>query len=113
MHKTEKHLCPHGVDVLEVVVDWGRQCYGQRHEVVSSMSKLKGGPGRGMPDEEEGQLYMGCSKETSALRLTSEHRPKESLKLERAVGTRRRVFQMGGAEVQRPRGRTMLGMFKA
>ena len=85
MHKTEKHLCSHGVDVLEVVVGWGRQCYGQRHEVVSSMNKLKWGPGRGMPNEEEGQLYMGCSKETSALRLTSEHRPKESLKLERAV----------------------------
>ena len=79
MHKTEKHLCSHGVDVLDVVVGWGRQCYGQRHEAVSSMNKLKWGPGRGMPNEEEGQLYMGCSKETSALRLTSEHRPKESL----------------------------------
>lgn len=76
MHNTEKHLCPHGVDVLETVVDWGRQCYRQCQKVVSSMSKLKWGPGRGMPNEEEGQLYMGCSKETSTLRLTSERRPK-------------------------------------
>lgn len=85
MHKTEKHLCPHVVDVLEMVVDWGRQYYRQCQKVVSSMNKLKWGPGRGMPNEEEGQLYMGCSKETSTLRLTSEHRPKESLWLERAM----------------------------
>jgi len=83
--KTEKHLCPHGVDVLEVVVGWGRQCYGQCHKVGSSMNRRKWGPGRGMPNEEEGQLYMRCSKETSTLRLTSEHRPRESLKLERAM----------------------------